>query len=127
VEIVLHVTDDTLEQFAVQTLLEPETGPLVEHLVVCQSCRERLDAEIEFVTAMRGAARTIRRVKVSLPITRTERRNFGRQHFSHSLPQTGGRERLRQKRHTLFRRHDLAVRETAHHEHRKTGAFLQNP
>jgi hypothetical protein len=37
----------------------------VEHLQVCESCRERLDAEIEFVTAMRGAAAKIRRVNVN--------------------------------------------------------------
>jgi len=42
-----------------QTPPEPEAGPLVEHPVVCQSCRERLDAEIEFVTAMRSAATKI--------------------------------------------------------------------
>jgi hypothetical protein len=36
-----------------KTLPEPEAGPLMEHPVVCQSCRERLDTEMEFVTAMR--------------------------------------------------------------------------
>jgi hypothetical protein len=55
VEIVQHISDNDLDNFAMQTLPKPEAGPLVEHLVVCQSCRERLDAEIEFVTAMRGA------------------------------------------------------------------------
>ena len=62
--LVQHVTDDTLERSAMQTLPEPEAGPLVEHLVACQSCRERADAEIEFVTAMREAAVKIRRVNV---------------------------------------------------------------
>jgi hypothetical protein len=47
-----------------KALPESEVGPMKEHLLVCQSCRERLDAEIEFVTAMRGAATEIRRVKV---------------------------------------------------------------
>lgn len=62
--LVQHVSDDTLERYAMQTLPEPEAGPLVEHLLVCESCRERLDAEIEFVTGMRGAATKIRRVSV---------------------------------------------------------------
>jgi hypothetical protein len=48
-----------------KTLPDSESGPLVEHLQVCESCRERLDAEIEFVTAMRGAAAKIRRVNVN--------------------------------------------------------------
>jgi hypothetical protein len=64
VEIVQHVTDDTLERYAMQTLPEPEVGPLEQHLLICGECRERLDAEIEFVVAMRGAAAKIRRVNV---------------------------------------------------------------
>ena len=43
-----------------QTLPEPESGPLEEHLLICGECRDRLDAEIEFVTAMRSAAAKIR-------------------------------------------------------------------
>jgi len=62
--LVHHLSDDTLERYAMQTLPEPEAGPVVEHLYVCESCRERLDAEIQFVTAMRGAATKIRRVNV---------------------------------------------------------------
>jgi hypothetical protein len=43
-----------------QTLPDAESGSLEEHRLVCQSCRERLDGEIEFVTAMRVAAAKIR-------------------------------------------------------------------
>ena len=42
-EFVQHASDDTLERYAVKTLTEPEAGPLVQHPVVFQSCRERLD------------------------------------------------------------------------------------
>jgi hypothetical protein len=51
-----HVSDDTLEQYAMQTLPESEAGPLEEHLLVRNECRDRLDAEIEYVTGMRGAS-----------------------------------------------------------------------
>ena len=57
---VAHISDNDLERLAMQTLTDSETGPLEEHLLVCGHCRERLDAEIEFVTAMREAAVTIR-------------------------------------------------------------------
>ena len=63
--LVPHISDNDLEKFAMQTLPEPEAGPLVEHLVLCQSRRERLDAEIEFVTAMRGASAKIRYQELS--------------------------------------------------------------
>ena len=43
-----------------RTLPEPEAGPLLEHLLICGECRERLDAEIEYVTAVRVAATKIR-------------------------------------------------------------------
>ena len=43
-----------------QTLSEPEAGPLERHLLVCGECRDRLDAEVEFVAAMREAAVKIR-------------------------------------------------------------------
>jgi hypothetical protein len=42
-EFVQHASDDKLERYAVKTLTEPEAGPLMEHPVVCQLCRERLD------------------------------------------------------------------------------------
>jgi hypothetical protein len=57
VEIVPHVSDDTLKRYGMQTLPDWEPGPLLEeHLLICPERRERLDAESEFVTAMRGAA-----------------------------------------------------------------------
>jgi hypothetical protein len=56
VEIVQHPSEESLEQFAMATLPNSETGPLEEHLLICGECRERLDSEIEYVTAMRAAA-----------------------------------------------------------------------
>ena len=40
-----------------------ESGPLVDHLLICSECQERLDAEIDFVAAMREAAVTVREVE----------------------------------------------------------------
>jgi hypothetical protein len=54
--LVAHISDNDLERLAMQTLPEPEAGPLEQHLFVCGECRDRLDAEIEFVTAMSKAA-----------------------------------------------------------------------
>jgi hypothetical protein len=51
--LVQHVFDDTPGRYAMQTLPEPDAGPLVEHLVVCQSCRDRLTATDPYVVASR--------------------------------------------------------------------------
>jgi hypothetical protein len=64
VEIVRHVSDDTLERYAMQTLPESESGPLEEHILICP-CREGLQAEIDFVTAMWGAAGKVREAEKS--------------------------------------------------------------
>jgi hypothetical protein len=60
VEFVEHVTDDTLERYAMESLRGSESEPLEEHLLVCSECQERLDAELEFVAAMTSAAAKIR-------------------------------------------------------------------
>jgi hypothetical protein len=65
VEIVQHVADDWLERYAMQMLPESELGPMEEHLLTCPNCLDRLHSEIEFVTAMRDAAVTIREAEKS--------------------------------------------------------------
>jgi hypothetical protein len=65
VESVEHVTDDPLELYAMRTLPDSECGPLVDHLLICSECQERLDAELEFVAVMRGAAAKIREAEKS--------------------------------------------------------------
>ena len=64
-EIVKRVTDESLERYAMQMLPESELGPLEEHLLTCPNCLDRLQSEIEFVTAMRDAAVTIWEAKKS--------------------------------------------------------------
>jgi hypothetical protein len=65
VKIVQHIGDDLLAQYAVQALPEADVIPLEEHLLICPNCLDRLQAELEFVAAMRGAAATIREVEKS--------------------------------------------------------------
>ena len=64
-EIVPHISDDTLERYAMESLRGSESQPLEEHLLVCSECQERLDAELEFVAVMRGAAAKIREAEKS--------------------------------------------------------------
>jgi hypothetical protein len=59
-EIVQHVSDESLVRYAMHPLPDAEAGPLEEHLLICLECRDRLQAEIEFVTALSGAAAIIR-------------------------------------------------------------------
>jgi hypothetical protein len=66
VEIVQHITDESLERYAMQMLPESELGPLEEHLLTCPNCLDRLQAEIEFVAAMRDAAVTVRNTEPTL-------------------------------------------------------------
>jgi hypothetical protein len=42
VEIVQHVTDDSLERYAMQVLPESDLGPLEGHLLTCPNCLDRL-------------------------------------------------------------------------------------
>jgi hypothetical protein len=42
---------------AYRTLPEPESGPLEEHLLICTTCQDRLQATDDYVAAMRAAAK----------------------------------------------------------------------
>lgn len=64
-EFVEHVTDDTLERYAMESLRGSESEPLEEHLLVCPGCRERLKATDVFVAAMTSAAAKIREAEKS--------------------------------------------------------------
>lgn len=51
-----HGTDAQLELYALRRLPEPELGALEEHLLICVSCREKLDGVSDFVLGIRDAA-----------------------------------------------------------------------
>ena len=55
-----HVTDDTLERYAMRTLPRRKIAPLEGHLLTCSECRNRLQAEIDLVTAMREVATEVK-------------------------------------------------------------------
>ncbi len=54
-----HVSQDALEQYAMETLPESEIEPLEEHLLVCEPCQDRLTHIDQFIAALRAAARKI--------------------------------------------------------------------
>jgi hypothetical protein len=51
-----HASEETLERYALGTLLEAETEPFEEHLLVCPVCQDRLAEMDAFVAATRRAA-----------------------------------------------------------------------
>ncbi|MGA2120054.1 MAG: hypothetical protein ABSH56_35625 [Bryobacteraceae bacterium] len=50
-----HIPGDTLERLVMNRLSESELEPVEEHLLVCRSCQDRLEAKDEFVKAMKAA------------------------------------------------------------------------
>ena len=59
-EIVQHVSEDDLENYAIRSLPAPESDHLAEHLLICEDCQDRLRATDEFVAVMKAAAGKIR-------------------------------------------------------------------
>jgi hypothetical protein len=55
-EIMRHIAEDLLEQYAMGNLVEPEVELLEEHLLICAACQDRFQATDDYVTAMRAAA-----------------------------------------------------------------------
>jgi anti-sigma factor RsiW len=55
-----HCTEASLELYALGQLDEATTETIEEHLLVCDACRERLDAEDRYVHAMSAAASRLR-------------------------------------------------------------------
>ena len=51
----VHGTEEQLELYALGRLPEAETNALEEHLLVCDSCRQRLDGTGDFALGMRDA------------------------------------------------------------------------
>ena len=60
---VSHISDETLEQYAMRTLPRVEIEPVEEHMLVCSECRDRLQSMDEYVAAMRSVAKTIRKTE----------------------------------------------------------------
>jgi hypothetical protein len=58
-----HIGEEDLEQYAMRTIPESACAALVWHLLVCQSCRDRLEATEGYLAAMRSAAAKIRQIR----------------------------------------------------------------
>ena len=56
---VTHISEEALERYAMLKLPRRRIGPLEDHLLICPECQDRVRAENDFVTAMRGAAKQI--------------------------------------------------------------------
>ena len=54
-----HESDERLELYALQRLSDSDVVSIEEHLLVCDSCRDRLDETATFAVAMREAGKTI--------------------------------------------------------------------
>jgi hypothetical protein len=52
-----HVTEEELEQYCLSGLAEARCGRVEEHLLLCETCRDRLTETENFIVAMRQAGR----------------------------------------------------------------------
>jgi anti-sigma factor RsiW len=59
-----HITDDEIEGYSLGALAAEPAALLEEHLLVCESCRQRLSESDEFVRAMEAGAARLRREPV---------------------------------------------------------------
>jgi hypothetical protein len=50
-----HGTDDQIERYVIGKLAEAETARLEEHLLICESCRDRAEEAENFAVSMREA------------------------------------------------------------------------
>lgn len=60
-----HTDDELLEKYSLGTLREPEIGEFEEHLLLCDSCQDRLEQMDGYVAAMQSASSKLRREQPS--------------------------------------------------------------
>jgi hypothetical protein len=60
VDTTFHESDERLELYALRRLSDSDVVTIEEHLLFCDSCRDRLDDAAGYAIAMRGAARETR-------------------------------------------------------------------
>jgi hypothetical protein len=54
-EFLKHIPEETLEQYCLGRLSEPEVEPIEEHLLFCEPCQQRMADTEEFLRAIRTA------------------------------------------------------------------------
>ena len=55
-----HADEEQLERYSLSALEETDLARVEEHLLICETCRERLEEADVYATAMRGAAQSLR-------------------------------------------------------------------
>jgi anti-sigma factor RsiW len=55
-EIGKHLEEGDLERYSMGAMPEEEAAPFEEHLLICETCRRRVDDCDEFVAALKSAA-----------------------------------------------------------------------
>jgi len=55
-----HISAEVLDRYTMSMLSQRRNAAIEGHLLACPECQESLQAEIDFVTAMRGAAAQVR-------------------------------------------------------------------
>lgn len=53
-----HISEDILDQYALNKLPESEAAALEEHLLVCFDCQDRLQLTDDFIAALRAVRRS---------------------------------------------------------------------
>ncbi|MFN7922496.1 MAG: zf-HC2 domain-containing protein [Bryobacteraceae bacterium] len=62
-----HLDEDMVESYALGKLSEPEESLVEEHLLVCESCRQQVELEDDFVRAFRMADTRLRSAEATRP------------------------------------------------------------
>ena len=57
---VIHISEESIEQYALGRLSSPESNVVEEHLKVCRECQDRLQETRIFLAAVRSAAQKLR-------------------------------------------------------------------
>lgn len=65
---IAHVQEEKLEDYAVNALFGPELASVEEHLLVCNTCQDKLEEVERYTKAMQAAAVRIRLEKSAMPL-----------------------------------------------------------
>lgn len=69
-----HPSDRAVEQYAMNQLIGEQKNVFEEHLLLCQTCQNRVTRSDEWLIAVRSATRIVRELKSCLPRTIPGRR-----------------------------------------------------
>ena len=70
-----HLDDEEIEKYSMGDISEKEASRFEEHLLICESCQNRVSESDSYVSTMQCASARIRRADLS-----TIKRQIGRAH-----------------------------------------------